>query len=80
MFDFSGYVNQKLQLVAGSRLLLFSDGILDLLPQQDTEQKLQHLLQLSQQQPDIAGLLQALAIEPQQPLPDDLTILRLIQQ
>ncbi|HEX5792510.1 MAG TPA: SpoIIE family protein phosphatase [Rheinheimera sp.] len=80
MFDFSGYVNHKLQLVAGSRLLLFSDGILDLLPQQDTEQKLQHLLQLSQQQQDIAGLLQALAIEPQQPLPDDLTILRLIQQ
>ncbi|WP_215399227.1 SpoIIE family protein phosphatase [Rheinheimera oceanensis] len=77
MFDFSLYANQCLQLQQGCRLLLFSDGILDLLPQQTTEQKLQYLQQSSLQQRDIAALLQALAIDPDQPLPDDLTILTL---
>ena len=77
MFDFATYTNQRLQLQQGNRLLLFSDGILDLLPQQTTEQKLQHLQQCSQQQHDIAALLKELAIDPEQPLPDDLTILTL---
>lgn len=77
MFDFAAYTNQCLQLQPGSRVLLFSDGILDLLPQQTTEQKLQYLQQCSQQHTDISALLQALAIDPTQPLPDDLTILTL---
>ncbi|MEH8018610.1 SpoIIE family protein phosphatase [Rheinheimera muenzenbergensis] len=77
MFDFATYANQNLQLQQGNRLWLFSDGILDLLPQQDTEQKLQHLQHSSAQHSDIAALLQALAIKPEQPLPDDLTILTL---
>lgn len=77
MFDFASYTNQCLLMQDNSSILLFSDGILDVLPQQSTEQKLQHLLQKSTEQNDIAALLQALAIDPNQPLPDDLTILKL---
>lgn len=77
MFDFVSYTNQSLLMQDNSSILLFSDGILDVLPQQSTEQKLQHLLQKSSEQNDIAALLQALAIDPNQPLPDDLTILKL---
>ncbi|MGP9801267.1 PP2C family protein-serine/threonine phosphatase [Rheinheimera sp. NSM] len=77
MFDFAAYANRSMQLQPDSSLLLFSDGMLDILPQQSTEQKLQHLLQSSQQHSDIAALLQALNIDPAQPLPDDLTILKL---
>ncbi|GAB2931355.1 PP2C family protein-serine/threonine phosphatase [Rheinheimera gaetbuli] len=77
MFDFAAYTNQCLQLQPGGRLLLFSDGILDLLPQQATEQKLQYLQQSGQQHSDISALLEALEIDPTQPLPDDLTILTL---
>lgn len=78
MFDFASYHNSHLQLQPNSRLLLFSDGILDLMPQADNEQKLQYLSAISQQQPEISSLLQALAITPGQPLPDDLTILSLL--
>lgn len=77
MFDFANYTNRNMQLPPDSCLLLFSDGILDLLPQQSTELKLQHLLQTCQRHHDIAPLLQALAIDPGQPLPDDLTVLTL---
>ncbi|MDP2715768.1 PP2C family protein-serine/threonine phosphatase [Rheinheimera sp.] len=77
MFDFAGYANQSMQLQPDSSLLLFSDGMLDLLPQQSTEQKLQHLLHVSRQHSDIAALLLALDIDPTAPLPDDLTILKL---
>ena len=78
MFDFASYHNSHLQLQPNSRLLLFSDGILDLLPQADNEQKLQYLSDISQQQTEISSLLQALAITPGQPLPDDLTILSVL--
>lgn len=80
MFDFACYQNQHLVLQQNSSLVLCSDGILDLLPQQNTEQKLQYLLQQSYQHRDIADLLRALAIDPQQQLPDDLTILKLTRQ
>lgn len=80
MFDFASYHNQHLVLQQNSSLVLCSDGILDLLPQQNTEQKLQYLLQQSYQHRDIASLLQALAIDPEQQLPDDLTILKLTRQ
>jgi serine phosphatase RsbU (regulator of sigma subunit) len=80
MFDFACYQNQQLVLQQNSSLVLCSDGILDLLPQQNTEQKLQYLLQQSYQHRDIAELLRALAIDPQQRLPDDLTILQLTRQ
>ncbi|MDF3126791.1 response regulator [Rheinheimera sp. 1928-s] len=77
MFDFANYTNQHLLIQENSSLVLWSDGVLDVLPQQNTEQKLQHLLQVSAEQTDIAALLKALAIDPTQPLPDDLTILKL---
>jgi sigma-B regulation protein RsbU (phosphoserine phosphatase) len=80
MFDFASYHNQHLVLQQNSSLVLCSDGILDLLPQQNTEQKLQYLLQQSYQHRDIADLLRALAIDPEQQLPDDLTILKLTRQ
>ncbi len=80
MFDFACYQNQHLVLQQNSSLVLCSDGILDLLPQQNTEQKLQYLLQQSYQHRDITDLLRALAIDPQQQLPDDLTILKLTRQ
>lgn len=80
MFDFACYQNQHLVLQQNSSLVLCSDGILDLLPQQNTEQKLQYLLQQSYQHRDITDLLRALAIDPQQRLPDDLTILKLTRQ
>ena len=77
MFNFAAYANQSMQLQRHSSLLLFSDGMLDLLPQQSTEQKLQHLLHVSRQHSDIAALLLALDIDPTAALPDDLTILKL---
>lgn len=77
MFDFASYKNQRLLMQENSSLVLWSDGVLDVLPQQNTEQKLQHLLQASAEQNDLAALLKALAIDPTQPLPDDLTILKL---
>jgi serine phosphatase RsbU (regulator of sigma subunit) len=77
MFDFASYRNHCLLMQDNSSILLFSDGILDVMPQQSTEQKLQYLLQKCSEQNDIAALLQALAIDPNKPLPDDLTILKL---
>lgn len=76
MFDFARYQNKQLNMSAGSSLLLCSDGLLDLLPQPDNEQKLQFLQQQSKATTDIPLLLQALDIQPDQTLPDDLTILR----
>ncbi|WP_127025190.1 PP2C family protein-serine/threonine phosphatase [Rheinheimera mangrovi] len=77
MFDFASYRNHCLLMQDNSSILLFSDGILDVMPQQSTDQKLQYLLQKCSEQNDIAALLQALAIDPNKPLPDDLTILKL---
>ena len=77
MFDFASYNNQSSLMQENSSLVLFSDGILDVLPQEGTELKLEYLLQASAKHQDIATLLQALAIDPNQPLPDDLTILKL---
>ncbi|HAW94224.1 MULTISPECIES: SpoIIE family protein phosphatase [unclassified Arsukibacterium] len=77
MFDFSEYRNQQLTLAEHSGIVLCSDGLLDLLPQSTTESKLQFLLDKSIAATDIAGLLQALNIDPRQTLPDDLTILKL---
>ncbi|SNY51391.1 Serine phosphatase RsbU, regulator of sigma subunit [Arsukibacterium tuosuense] len=77
MFDFASYQNHSLVMREASSLLLCSDGLLDLLPQQTTEQKLQFLKDHSVNNTDIAGLLQSLKVNPDQPLPDDLTILKL---
>tara|TARA_R110002126_G_scaffold15185_1_gene62470 strand:+ start:694 stop:2016 length:1323 start_codon:yes stop_codon:yes gene_type:complete len=79
MFDFSQYHNQSLTLADESGLLLCSDGLLDLLPQATTELKLQYLQQQDFSKLDIASLLAQLDIDPNQPLPDDLTILKLIR-
>lgn len=77
MFDFASYHNQTLIMADNSALLLFSDGILDLLPQTTTELKLQHLQQVGFMHSEITELLQTLAIDPSEALPDDLTILQL---
>ncbi|WP_213994737.1 SpoIIE family protein phosphatase [Arsukibacterium sp.] len=77
MFDFASYQNQALNISDASGLLLCSDGLLDLLPQQTTDLKLQFLKEHSVNNTDIAGLLHALNVNPDQPLPDDLTILKL---
>ena len=77
MFDFASYTNHSLQLQRDSRLVLVSDGMLDMLPAADNDEKLQYLAAISQQHRHISSLLQALAITPEQPLPDDLTILQL---
>ncbi|KKO47054.1 serine/threonine protein phosphatase [Arsukibacterium ikkense] len=79
MFDFASYQNHSLTMNEDSSLLLCSDGLLDLLPQKTTELKLQFLKDHSATAPDIAGLLQALGVDPDQALPDDLTILKLIR-
>ncbi len=77
MFDFAHYQNQTLSMAPGSSLLLCSDGLLDMLQQPSTELKLQYLQQQSVIDDDIPALLRALAIAPDQSLPDDLTILKL---
>ena len=77
MFDFAAYTNNSLQLQQDSRLLLVSDGMLDMLPHADNDEKLQYLSAISQQHTDINSLLATLALTPEQPLPDDLTILQL---
>ncbi|WP_052750186.1 PP2C family protein-serine/threonine phosphatase [Arsukibacterium sp. MJ3] len=76
MFDFARYHNQTLSLAAGSSLLLCSDGLLDLLPQATTKLKLQFLQQQDVVNTELPELLQRLAIDVEQPLPDDLTILK----
>lgn len=77
MFDFSSYQNATLPMDNDSALFMFSDGILDILPDNSSEQKLQQLQQLCSAQTAIAELVQKLQIEPNQSLPDDLTILTL---
>ncbi|WP_019674564.1 SpoIIE family protein phosphatase [Arsukibacterium perlucidum] len=76
MFDFTEYQNHSLFMPKDGGLLLCSDGLLDVLPQQTTELKLQFLKEHSTVAADIAGLLQALQVKPDQTLPDDLTILK----
>ncbi|MDX1677560.1 PP2C family protein-serine/threonine phosphatase [Arsukibacterium sp.] len=76
MFDFTCYQNHQLDMTAGSSLLLCSDGLLDVLPQEHNQQKLQFLQQQCQQADDIPDLLAKLAVRPDQTLPDDLTILK----
>jgi sigma-B regulation protein RsbU (phosphoserine phosphatase) len=77
MFDFTRYHNQILSFAADSGLLLCSDGVLDLLPQATTKLKLKYLQQQNFVDVEIFELLRNLAIDPEQPLPDDLTILKL---
>lgn len=83
MFDFAQYKTQTLTLAAQDTLLLCSDGLLELLPGESSEQKLQGLqaycrtLLLADHTADMAGLLASLAIDPALGIPDDLTILML---
>lgn len=77
MFDFARYQNQSLTMADNSGLLLCSDGLLDVLPHKTTELKLQFLQHSSKVAADIPALLSALAVNPEQALPDDLTILKL---
>ncbi|MBV2127633.1 PP2C family protein-serine/threonine phosphatase [Arsukibacterium indicum] len=80
MFDEISYQNHSLTLPPDSGLLLCSDGLLDLLPQQGTEQKMQCLLEKSAADASIEALLQTLAVDPDNTLPDDLTIMKLYRQ
>lgn len=73
MFDDVCYQSHQLPFGDGSRLLLCSDGLLDLLPGSNNEQKLARLQQGGIQQ--LPQLVTELELERQQPLPDDLTIL-----
>ncbi|MDP4535899.1 SpoIIE family protein phosphatase [Alkalimonas collagenimarina] len=77
MFDFSNYQNQTLALTENSALFIFSDGILDVLPEQTSAEKLKRLQQSCSAHISIAELMHSLRIEPAQSLPDDMTILKL---
>lgn len=77
MFETSSYHNQTMTLAEGSALFIFSDGILDTLPETTTEQKLQRIRQSCSADTTITALMSALSIDSAQPLPDDLTILKL---
>lgn len=77
MFEASSYNNQTMSLADDFALFMFSDGILDLLPEQSSTGKLQRLKRCCSPQIAITELMRCLEIEPTQTLPDDLTILKL---
>ena len=76
LFDTSDYQNQTHPLAAQFRLLLCSDGVLEVMPESSGSGRNRRLLDLLA--PDCAGLdalLTRLGIHPEDPHPDDLTLL-----
>lgn len=76
LFDTSEYQNQTFALAAQFRLLLCSDGVLEVMPESSHTERNRRLLELLT--PDCAGLdalLARLGVHADDPHPDDLTLM-----
>ncbi|MCC5827205.1 SpoIIE family protein phosphatase [Alkalimonas sp.] len=74
MFDAVKYQDSQIDFTPGTAMQLCSDGLLDLLPGETTEQKLDLLQQHGVT--ELAQLFTDFKIDVSQSLPDDLTVLR----
>lgn len=76
LFDFASYQTETLQLPSRFTLVMISDGILETLPQISLRDKQAFLLEAVQETDlKIENLLQALALDRSELLPDDVTLL-----
>lgn len=72
----SHYTNHTLKLAAPLSLLLCSDGVLEILPEADTEGRTEHLRGLLTLQTEgIAAISASLGLRPEDPHPDDVALL-----
>ena len=72
----SAYRNQTLTLSCPMRLLLCSDGVLEILRERSTEQRCERLRQvLSPQIEDLGQIRAQLGLKPEDPHPDDVALL-----
>jgi len=80
LFDFARYSKAECTLPDGYSVVLFSDGVLDVLPQESLEEK-QKVLQDAVRQHGAAlpALAAAFGIESRESLPDDVTMLAIRQ-
>ncbi|WP_151702783.1 PP2C family protein-serine/threonine phosphatase [Nitrincola alkalilacustris] len=78
MFDFSVYQNHSRPLPPSCRLLMFSDGVLDLLPGANNDDKLRRLTSsICTPERSVDEIIEKLSIPEDQALPDDLTLLKI---
>ncbi|MBN2008775.1 SpoIIE family protein phosphatase [candidate division KSB1 bacterium] len=78
LFDFATYSSTIVELPKEFEIVLFSDGILEILPHKMMAEKLSHLISLVKRTPvEIRSLIQGLQLHKQPSLPDDITILHL---
>lgn len=81
LFDFADYHTKTLDLPPAFSLALISDGILEVMPQSDLEEKLNYLSNAIQDVDiDIAFLVKKLALNQVNGLPDDISILLIKKQ
>jgi len=78
MFDFAKYKNVSLPLPDDFTFTIFSDGILEVLPEEDTEQQIERLKKLvNDKNLNLNELVDKLTGDDNAPLLDDITILSL---
>jgi sigma-B regulation protein RsbU (phosphoserine phosphatase) len=75
LFDKVSYDARTVELAAGDRLIIFSDGVLDALKDMNLTQKEELLLEAAASNDDMAGIWQSLGIDPEGRTPDDMTCL-----
>jgi serine phosphatase RsbU (regulator of sigma subunit) len=76
LFDFAHFQNESLRLPPRFAMVLVSDGILETLPQTSLRDKQAFLLKtVGEINLTIANLIQELALDRAEPLPDDVTLL-----
>ncbi len=76
LFDFAHFQNESLRLPPRFAMVLISDGILETLPQTSLRDKQAFLLELvGDTDLTIENLIQGLALDRADPLPDDVTLL-----
>ncbi|MCG8427040.1 MAG: SpoIIE family protein phosphatase [Chromatiales bacterium] len=76
LFDYAEYQEVELALPPAFVMTFVSDGILDLLPGSNLEDKLNHLLnRVKQVDSSVASLAEALTLREDDPRPDDITLL-----
>jgi len=76
LFDFAHFQNESLRLPPRFAMILISDGILETLPQTSLRDKQAFLLKMTGSiELTIENLIQELALDQADPLPDDVTLL-----